>query len=72
MRYKEKDKIRIKKDYLHKEIAGKEVIIDFIDDGHYGKAYFIRFIKDGNGWYEVSEENVENNTVNDRKDGDKK
>ena len=55
MKYKEKDKIKIKETYLHKEIAGKGVIIDHIDDGHYGKAYFIKNV---GGWYEVSEDDV--------------
>ena len=55
MKHKEKEKVRIKKTYLHKEIAGKEVIIDHIDDGHYGKAYFI---DNGNCFFEVDDDDI--------------
>jgi len=56
MKHKEGEKVKIKKTYLHKEIAGKEVIIDRIDEGYYGDAYFI---EGGGSYYEVDDDDVE-------------
>lgn len=66
MKYQEKDKVRMKKDCFHKELSGKVVTIDYIDEGHNRMAYFI---KDGqHSWFEVYDEDIkELNTTKDNK-----